>query len=620
MNADEIQDDAIIGQAFRASLLVLAGAFSAGAVVYYAVTGDKAPPAEVATPLAPAEVRRVPPQTMPHVPFTDVTHEAGIDFVHVNGATGEKMLPETMGGGAAWLDYDADGDQDLLLVNSSAWPGRQPDTSKTGGKRPTLALYRNDGRGNFDNVTEAAGLAVSLYGMGAAVGDIDRDGFVDLFVTAVGPNRMFRNRGNGTFEEVTETAGVAGREDAWSTSSAMFDFDNDGDLDLFVCNYVRWSRDLDLDQGFQLTGVGRAYGPPVSFAGSYPYLYRNDGAGHFTDVSAAAGVEVDNRVTGQPLAKSLGVLPIDVDRDGWIDLIVANDTVQNFLFHNLGANGDNGARGQFEEIGSIAGIAFDAAGQARGAMGIDAAYYRNDESLGIAIGNFANEMTALYVAMPGASQFSDDAIATGLGPPTRRALSFGLMFLDVDLDSRLDVLTANGHLEEEITKVQASQHYRQPAQLFWNCGPGAKSEFVQMSAEQCGTPLFQPIVGRGAAYADIDGDGDLDVLLTQIAGRPLLLRNDQQLGHHFLRIRLIGTTSNWDAIGAWIVVRLGDQTLRRQVMPTRSYLSQVELPVTIGLGERDRVDTVTILWPGGGAQSVDQVKMDATTVVRQSHR
>jgi hypothetical protein len=368
---------------------------------------------------------------------------------------------------------------------------------------------------------------------------------------------------------------------------------------------------MDLEVGYKFDGVTRAYGPPMNFEGTFPALYRNEGRGRFKDVSAGSGVQVRNSSTGKPMAKSLAVAPVDADNDGWIDLVVANDTVQNFLLRNR-------RDGKFEEIGSRSGIAFDAYGLARGAMGIDAARFRNDEALGIAIGNFANEMNALYVSQRDSLMFADEAITEGVGPASRLLLKFGLFFFDYDLDGRLDVLTANGHLEEEIQKFQQSQRYRQPAQLFWNRGASRGVSFVPVPPEKCGADVFQPIVGRGSAYADIDGDGDLDVVMTQIAGPPLLLRNDQALQHRWLRLKLMGAPGNRDAIGAWVKVRAGGLTLSRQVMPTRSYLSQSELPVTFGLGSAARVDEVTITWPGGGMQRVEGLRLDALNVVRQA--
>jgi hypothetical protein len=388
------------------------------------------------------------------------------------------------------------------------------------------------------------------------------------------------------------------------------DYDRDGDLDLFVCNYVRWSRRIDLELDYQLPGIGRAYGPPMNFPGAFPYLYRNEGQGVFSDVSGESGIQIRNPATRVPMGKALGVAPVELNNDGWIDLVVANDTVQNFVFTNR-------HDGTFREIGARSGIAFDSYGQTRGAMGIDAARFRNDDALGIAIGNFANEMNALYVSQRDSVVFADEAITEGFGHASRPLLKFGLFFFDYDLDGRLDVLTANGHLEEEIQKVHSAQQYRQPAQLFWNSGSSEKSRFLLVPPEKAGPDLFQPIVGRGSAYADIDGDGDLDVILTQIAGPPLLLRNDQKLGHRWLRLKLVGTRSNRDAIGAWVRVRVGNKWLSRQVMATRGYLSQSELPLTIGLGSASAPDQVEILWPTGERQTVVTWKVNDTTVIEQ---
>ncbi len=609
------EDDTVIGRAFRWSVLVF---LAAGAVVAATIWAVRRPePLAPPRPVPVAEpVAVVPGVQPPALPFTDVTADAGIDFIHDNGAAGEKLLPETMGGGAAFLDLEGDGDQDVLLVNSCPWPWAV-EADGAARPSPTMALYRNDGTGRYRDVTRESGLDVSFYGMGAAVGDYDNDGDADVYITAVGPNRLFRNDG-GRFTDVTATAGVAGGPREWSTSAGFFDADNDGDLDLFVCNYVQWSRDIDFAVDYRLTGIGRAYGPPTNFQGTFCDLFRNDGSGAFTDVSAAAGIEVVNRDTGVPVAKGLGVTFADADGDGLVDVFVANDTVRKFLFRNRGGM-------VFDEVGSDCGFAWGPMGQATGAMGIDAARYRDDGSLGVAIGNFANEMSSLYVTQGTPWQFADEAISEGIGAASRRALTFGMLFLDADLDGRLDLLQANGHLEEEINRVQPSQHYRQAAQLFYNAGPGARQTFVEVEAGRLGD-LADPIVGRGAAYGDIDGDGDLDVLLTEVGGRPRLLRNDQALGHHWLRVKLVGRSCNRDAIGAWVELtwrpswaeaRSEPLVQRRQVMPARSYLSQVELPATFGLGTGGAIERLLVLWPDGTSREVPVERVDATIVVEQ---
>jgi hypothetical protein len=600
-------DDTIIGKAVRWSLVVgMAVALGVIGFVFIAKRKPAPPPPRVTQLSAPAAPAK-PKVEIPTTPFTDITREAGITFLHNNGAYGDKLLPETMGGGVAFFDFDNDGAPDLLFINSSYWPWHLPE-----GKRPTTAaLYRNDGKGHFTNVTAGSGLDVSIYGMGVAIGDYDNDGLEDVFITAVGGNHLFHNEGQGKFKEVTPVAGVGGSTNDWSTCAAWMDYDNDGKLDLFVGNYVKWSKEIDAEVGYKIDGRTRAYGQPNNFEGVFPRLFHNQGNGRFADVSAQSGMQVKNPSTGVPAAKSLGVAPVDLDADGWMDLVVANDTVPNFVFLNQ-------RNGAFQEIGALSGVAFDSLGNARGAMGIDAAHYRNDGKLGIVIGNFANEMTALYVAQNAPTNFLDAAITEGIGPASRLLLKFGIFFFDYDLDGWLDLLSVNGHLEEEIHKIQASQKYRQPAQLFWNAGNTAHDGFLVVPPERCGPDLFQPIVGRGSAYADIDGDGDLDVVLTQINGPPLLLRNDQKLGHHWLRLKLVGTRCNRDAIGGWVKVRLGNQTISRQVMPTRSYLSQSELPVTIGLGDALSPDEVTVIWPGGAEEKVEVVRGDGLTTVVQS--
>ncbi len=593
------EDDSVIGVAFRRSLIAL-GALGviAGAVYLFSCRPREAPPEQAIEAAAPETV--IASAEVPQVRFTDVAAEAGIDFVHANGAYGDKLLPETMGGGVAFLDYDGDGDQDLLLVNSSSWPHRPAPLPA-----PTMALYRNDGAFRFTDVTADAGLDLSFYGMGVAVADYDADGDADVFFTAVGENRLLRNDG-GRFTDVTGAAGVAGGAAEWATGAGFFDADGDGDLDLFVCNYVRWSKEIDFELDFRLTGVGRAFGPPQSYQGSHPYLYLNQGEGTFVDVSAASGLHVDNPASGLPMAKSLGLGLADVDGDGAVDVLVANDTVRNFFFRNLGD-------GYFEEVAEDVGLAYDRNGNATGAMGVDSAFYRNDHNLGLAVGNFAAEMSSLYTAQDDPGFFVDEAIGSGLGAPSRRVLTFGLFFFDADLDGRLDLLQANGHIENQIATVDPGQSYRQAAQLFWNVGDDG---FVPIAPDATGD-LARGIVGRGAAYADLDADGDLDVALTQIAGPPLLLRNDQATGHHWLRVLLKGKAPNRDAIGARVEVSAGGVVQRRQVMPTRSYLSQVERTITFGLGDAAAVDSLKVTWPDGSEQAVAGVGIDRLRVIEQ---
>jgi hypothetical protein len=596
------EDDAVIGRFFRRSLVAVSVAGAGVALVL--LLWSRSPEPELVDEAEPSrpQVQELTEQP-PDVRFTDITREAGIDFVHENGARGAKLMPETMGSGAAFFDYDGDGDPDLLLVNAAGWPGDPADHAKPA----TLALFRNDGRGHFEDVTSRAGLDVSLYGVGVAVGDYDADADPDLFITAVGNNHLFRNDA-GRFSDVTESAGVAGHPGGWGTSAGFFDADNDGDLDLFVCNYVEWSAEIDRTVDFRITGIGRAYGPPLNFRGAHLSLLRNQGDGRFVDVSREAGLHVES-AAGTPVAKALALAFVDLDADGWTDVIVANDTVQNFVFHNRGD-------GTFEEKGAEMGLAFNSNGAATGAMGIDVAHYRNDSTIGVAIGNFANEMTSLFVGRLGRPIYSDEAIVEGIGPNSRAMLTFGLFFFDYDLDGRLDLLQANGHLEEEIAVLQSSQQYRQPAQLFWNAGPQAKRTFTPVAPASTGD-LTRPIVGRAATYADIDADGDLDVLLTQVAGAPLMLRNDQDIGHHWLRVVLEGRGGNRDALGAQLELRTGERIQRRIATFTRSYQSQVEKPITFGLGDAERVDRLEIQWPDGSRSVLKDVGVDQILHVEQ---
>jgi hypothetical protein len=587
----EPEDDAIIGRTFRRAVFVLVGV---GLVAAAAVALWPRPAPPAASPVAPPPSAPVPatraPTSAPPLTFTDVGAAAGLAFDRFNGARGARLLPETMGGGVTFFDHDGDGDPDLLALHGRAWPDDPAPPVP-----PTPSLFRNDG-GHFTNISAEAGLNTPMQGMGAYAADVDGDGHPDLLFTGVDGARFLRGAG-GRYVDTTDAAGLGALGKGWTTAAVFFDADGDGDLDLAVARYVQWSRAVDLGIESTLDGRHRAYGPPTQFEGTHLHLFRNDGAGHFTDVGRAAGLEVNNPATGRPLAKTLGLTAADVDFDGRLDLIAANDTVQNLLFVNRGG-------GRFEEQGVALGLAFDAGGRARGAMGIDAADFADDGRLGVAIGNFANEMVALYTRAPGAAPFVDTAIAAGLGGPTRRPLKFGLFFFDADLDGRLDLLLTNGHLEPEIGRFQPGQTYEQAPMLFWQRAPGDGGPlFVERPAETLGD-FGRPLVGRGAAFADIDADGDLDVALARPAGPITLLRNDQRTGHHWLRVRLRGAPANRDAIGAVVSVTAGGRTQRRMVMPYRSYLSQVEATLTFGLGSAPRVDAVQIRWPDGREQTV----------------
>ena len=515
--------------------------------------------------------------------LTDVTGTAGIQFRHNSGAYGGKLLPETLGSGCAFLDYDGDGWQDILLVNGMDWPGHKR-------QRSTLGLYRNNRNGTFTDVTKAAGLDLEMYGMGVAVGDYNNDGFPDLFITCVGQSRLFHNTGKGTFLDVTRSSGLFGRQ-GFSTSAVWFDFDRDGLLDLFVCNYVRWSSEHDVF--CSLDGTHKSYCTPEAYRGDTCWLFHNRGNGTFEEVTATSGIFDSS-------SKSLGVAMLDFDQDGWPDLLVANDTQPNKLYCNL-------QNGKFKDVAIEAGLAFSNEGKARAGMGVDVGDFENSGKPGIAITNFDNEMIGLYrTSSPGI--FDDISIPSGVGAASRSTLGFGCMFLDVDLDGFLDLAVANGHIDETVRNIRGNVGYAQPPQLFLNLGGGK----FQDIASVVGGGFENPKVGRGLAYGDFDRDGDLDILLTTNNGPALLFRNDQLVGNRSIRFELKGTKSNRDAIGASVRIFAGDHNQTQMVHGGSSYLSQSELPLTFGLGKRDKIDRAVISWPSGRTEEYKDLRASKT--------
>ena len=515
--------------------------------------------------------------------LTDVTASAGLQFRHYNGAYGGKLLPETLGSGCAFLDYDGDGWQDILLVNGMDWPGHQR-------QRSTLRLYRNNRNGTFTDVTRAAGLDVELYGMGVAVGDMNNDGFPDLFITCVGQSRLFRNTGKGTFVDVTRTSGLGGRQ-AFSTSAMWVDVDRDGLLDLFVCNYVRWSPEQDVF--CSLDGKQKSYCTPEAYRGDTCWLFRNKGNGTFEDVTATCGIFDSS-------SKALGVALLDDDQDGWPDIFVANDTQPNKLYRNQ-------RNGTFKDVALEAGVALSEDGKARAGMGVDAADFENSGRTGLAITNFEGEMLGLYRSQ-GRGLYQDIATRSGVGFPSRSRLGFGCLFADLDLDGTLDLVVANGHIDDTVRNIRGNVGYAQAPQLFLNQGNATFRE----AASQVGGGFAQPRVGRGLAFGDFDGDGDVDLLMTTNNGPAVLFRNDQLTGHRSLRVRLVGTRSNRDGIGATVRIFHGGTSQARMVKSGSSYLSQSELPVTFGVGTRDRIDRVVITWPGGRVEEFKNVAAGRT--------
>ncbi|MBL8892135.1 MAG: CRTAC1 family protein [Planctomycetaceae bacterium] len=611
---EEQSDDAIVGKAVFWSLVVIVPLLLLGSVVAYWLTRKPTVVVENRSKeSALSKLRDTKSIDIPQFVWTDVTDAVGLDFVHCNGHSSEKLLPETMGGGVACFDFDQDGHTDLLFTNSCYW-----EPAKNEAERPSVALYRNQGNGTFANVTKQVGLETIGYGMGVAIGDYNGDRWPDVFLSYLGQNRLFRNEGGKNFVDVTLEAGVAGNPNDWSTSCGWFDANNDGNLDLVVCNYLEWSKESDIALGSTLNGVVRAYSRPDSFGGRQPYLYINQGNGTFREVAAEAGLHITNPAHDgtKPVAvpKSLGLAFCDIDNDGLMDIFIANDTVQNLFFRNKGD-------GTFEEMGMKLGVAFDSNGRARGAMGIDVRFIRRDSQLATVIGNFANEPVSFFVRqnLAGVNVMTDEAMSAGIGPPSRLELTFGTLLFDAFLAGRLDLLTANGHLETEIEEVQPNQSYRQSPHLFWNTGQrGADvSEFVSVPKEKAGSALTAPMVARGAAYLDYDSDGDLDLVLVGLGDKVRFLRNDQAFQNKWVHVKLLGPAGNVDGLGALVTVRSGDLVQKQWISPTRSYLSQVEPIAYFGLGKNSKIDGIDIEWPGGKKQTVagDQVKINSRIVV-----
>ena len=524
------------------------------------------------------------------IEFVDVTSQAGIHFKHNTGAFGKKYLPETMGSGVCFLDYDNDGWQDIFLVNSMDWPEH-----KTGKSYP--ALYHNNHDGTFTDVTREAGLAVETYGLGCAVGDYDNDGFEDIYLTTVGSNHLYHNLGNGKFADVTAKAGVA--SPGFSASAVWFDYDNDGKLDLFVTHYIDWS--IEKDQYCSLDNKNKSYCTPQTYKGESSRLYHNKGNGIFEDVTKKAGLL-------DPTSKALGVALLDYDNDGWIDLFVSNDTEPNKLYHN-----NHG--GTFTDVGVTIGVAFSESGRVRAGMGVDAADFDNSGFPSLLIGNFTNESTSLY-RNDGSGLFIDESLKSNVAKMTTQSLTFGCFFMDYDLDGLLDIVAANGHVSDDIAVVQPTVKYAQPVGVYRNAG---NRKFEDVSTK-LGHAIQKPVVGRGIAYADFDNNGDLDLVITANNGPARLLRNENANQNDVLRVKLIGTKSNRDAIGAKVIASTSSgTTLSRMVKDGSSYLSQSELPLTFGLGKPGTTKSIRlqILWPSGRKESIPEAKPNQFLTIQE---
>ena len=507
------------------------------------------------------------------VTFTDVTAQAGIKFMHNSGRAGQKFLPETLGSGVAWIDADGDGWADILLINSRDWTPR--------GRKSLPALYRNNHDGTFTNITAGSGLDVEMYGIGVAIGDYDNDGRDDVYITALEGDHLFHNEGHGKFRDVTKASGIDNA--SFGTSAAWVDYDRDGKLDLFVANYVQWTAKGDL--WCSLDGATKSYCTPESYKGTSSKLYHNLGNGKFEDVSQKAGV-------AEPTSKSLGVAVLDYNGDGWPDLFVTNDTQPNKLYRN-------NRNGTFTDEAVPAGVAFGEDGVARGAMGVDAADYDRSGRPDLLVGNFSNQMLGLY-HNEGTGLFVDEAPSSTVGRASLLTLTFGAFFFDYDLDGYPDIFAANGHIEEEIGRVQPKVQYKEAPLLFHNLG---KRQFENVTA-QMGAAFNRPVVARGAAYADYDHDGDLDILVTTNDGPAYLFRNDGGNRNHWISVRLVGRKSNRDGIGA--VVRVVSKSGKQwnMVRSGSSYCSQSDLALTFGLGGDAAVEGIEIEWPSGVKQKL----------------
>jgi len=516
------------------------------------------------------------PSSASKIQFTDVTAQAGIKFVHNAGKSGKKYLPETLGSGAAFFDADGDGWIDVLLVNGKDWSPR--------GQHTTAALYRNNHNGTFTDITRGSGLDVEIYGIGVAVADFDNDGRDDVHITALEGDHLFHNEGNGKFKDVTAASGI--RNASFGTSAAWLDYDRDGKVDLFVANYVQWSEKGDL--WCSLDGNVKSYCTPESYKGTSSRLFHNLGGGRFEDVTNKAGL-------GDPNSKSMGVTIVDFDNDGWPDIFVSNDTQPNKLYHN-------NRNGTFGEQGMSAGVAYGEDGVARGAMGVDWADYDRSGRAHLLVGNFSNQMLGLY-HNEGTGLFVDEAPISSVGRESLLSLTFGVFFFDYDLDGYPDILTSNGHIEEEIGRVQPKIKYQEPPLLFHNLG-AKKFENVSSAV---GADFTKPLVGRGAIYGDFDHDGDLDVLLTSNNGPTHLYRNDGGNKNKWISIRTVGTKSNRDGIGASVAIVSASGKQWNVVRSGSSYASQSDLAIVFGLRQDPVVNSIEVKWPSGTTQKFANV-------------
>ncbi len=525
-------------------------------------------------------------QTGSPVRFTEIAAKAGINFVHHSGASGKKYLPESLGSGCAFTDLDGDGWADIFLINDHDWNSTS--------RRFLPALYRNNHNGTFTDITRGSGLDVPLYGMGVAVADYDNDGLPDLYLTALEGDRLFHNEGHGHFKDVTASSGIHNAD--FGTSAAWFDYDRDGKADLLVANYVVWSQKED--QPCSMDGKTKSYCTPEKYKGRSLKLYRNLGGGKFEDVTRKAGL-------ADPTSKSLGITIFDFNSDGWPDIFVANDTQPNKLYRN-------NKNGTFTEEAVQAGVAYSEDGTARGGMGTDAADFDRSGHPNLLVGNFANQMMAVY-RNSGNGLFTDMASSGPIGQASLLSLTFGTFFFDYDLDGYTDIFAANGHLEPEIHRFQPNLEYAEPPLLFRNTGHGFEN-----ASNSVGPDFKRPIVGRGAAYADFDHDGDLDILVNTNNGPAVLLRNDGGNQNNWINVRLVGRKSNRSGLGAVVRVESAGGKQSQTVHSGSSYCSQSDLALTFGLHHDSSVNRLTVEWPSGKTQTFSNVPVNKFIVIDET--
>ncbi len=541
-----------------------------------------------------------PPVDGPEIRFVDATDSSGLVFQHFNGARGEFYFPEIVGAGGAFLDYDGDGDQDVYLANGCSLP--QPDP----GRDPTGRLFQNQGDGTFTDVTRTSGVGVQgLFGKGVAVGDYDNDGDPDLYLSGYREGRLLQNRGDGTFLDVTEKAEVA-NQGHWASSAGFFDYDRDGLLDLLVCNYVVFDTDANTvcegSGGMQSTVPNgdqvRSYCHPSVFESEASALYRNNGDGTFSDVSLASGI-------GKSKGNALGVAFADFDLDGWPDVFLANDSTPDHLFRN---NGD----GTFEEMGFVAGLAYDENGKPRAGMGTDFGDYDGDGDFDLIVTNFAEEGNALFNNL-GDGSFSEMTFETGILTGSYLNVGFGIGFFDADNDGDLDVFSVNGHVVPSINEIRDDFTFAQQKLLYINQG----GRFQERS-KSSGPGFGKPDVGRGAVFGDVDNDGDVDLLVTTNGGKIRLLMNETAGRGNWLVLKLVGTRSNRDAIGALVRARVGKGWQTRQVQRAGSFLSSRDPRVHLGLGRATSVDQLEILWPSGAQEKKSDIQGNQILTIREA--